>query len=198
MLPTIVSVCLSNGALAMSKKKVIVKRLNSIQNFGAIDVLCADKTGTLTLDRVILERHCDVLQKENEEVLLDAYLIAHFQTGLRNVLDRAVNDATPTAIPRNRRAPISRCSEGEIEQRIEPTTKFTALIRIVLRRPKWLESIPLISVPITAPHSRALTTAPSAPIESLNSSFKKGSAPEMTPTSNPKSRPASAAVKPMK
>jgi P-type Mg2+ transporter len=90
MLPMIVSVCLSKGALAMSKKKVIVKRLNSIQNFGAMDVLCTDKTGTLTLDRVILERYCDVLQKENEDVLLDAYLIAYFQTGLKNVLDRAV------------------------------------------------------------------------------------------------------------
>ncbi len=90
MLPMIVSVCLSNGAIAMSKKKVIVKRLNSIQNLGAMDVLCADKTGTLTLDRVILERFCDVLQRENTDVLLDAYLIAHFQTGLKNVLDRAV------------------------------------------------------------------------------------------------------------
>jgi P-type Mg2+ transporter len=90
MLPMIVSVCLSKGALAMSKKKVIVKRLNSIQNFGAMDVLCTDKTGTLTLDRVILERYCDVIQKENEDVLLDAYLIAYFQTGLKNVLDRAV------------------------------------------------------------------------------------------------------------
>jgi Mg2+-importing ATPase len=90
MLPMIVSVCLSNGAIAMSKKKVIVKRLNSIQNLGAMDVLCTDKTGTLTLDRVILERYCDVMQKENADVLLDAYLIAHFQTGLRNVLDRAV------------------------------------------------------------------------------------------------------------
>lgn len=90
MLPMIVSVCLSKGALAMSRKKVIVKRLDSIQNFGAMDVLCTDKTGTLTLDRVILEKHCDVLQKDNAEVLLDAYLISHFQTGLRNVLDRAV------------------------------------------------------------------------------------------------------------
>jgi Mg2+-importing ATPase len=90
MLPMIVSVCLSKGALAMSKKKVIVKRLNSIQNLGAMDVLCTDKTGTLTLDRVILERFCDVMQRENADVLLDAYLIAHFQTGLRNVLDRAV------------------------------------------------------------------------------------------------------------
>jgi Mg2+-importing ATPase len=90
MLPMIVSVCLSKGALAMSKKKVIVKQLNAIQNFGGMDLLCTDKTGTLTMDQVILERHCDVMQKENDEVLRDAYLIAHFQTGLKNVLDRAV------------------------------------------------------------------------------------------------------------
>jgi len=90
MLPMIVSVCLSKGAMAMAGKKVIVKRLNSIQNFGAMDVLCTDKTGTLTLDRVILEKHCDVFQKESETVLLDAYLISHFQTGLKNVLDRAI------------------------------------------------------------------------------------------------------------
>jgi Mg2+-importing ATPase len=90
MLPMIVSVCLSKGALAMSKKKVIVKKLNSIQNFGAMDVLCTDKTGTLTLDRVILELHCDVFKNESEAVLRDAYLISHFQTGLKNLLDRAV------------------------------------------------------------------------------------------------------------
>ena len=90
MLPMIVSVCLSKGALAMSRKKVIVKRLNSIQNFGAMNVLCTDKTGTLTIDRVILELYVDVFKKENEEVLRDAYLISHFQTGLKNVLDRAV------------------------------------------------------------------------------------------------------------
>jgi Mg2+-importing ATPase len=90
MLPMIVSVCLSKGALAMSRKKVIVKQLNAIQNFGGMDVLCTDKTGTLTMDQVILERHCDVMQKESDEVLRDAYLIAHFQTGLKNVLDRAV------------------------------------------------------------------------------------------------------------
>ncbi len=90
MLPMIVSVCLSKGALAMSKQKVIVKQLNAIQNFGAMDVLCTDKTGTLTMDQVILEKHCDVMQKESADVLLDAYLIAHFQTGLKNILDRAV------------------------------------------------------------------------------------------------------------
>ena len=90
MLPMIVSVCLSKGALAMAKKKVIVKRLNSIQNFGAMDVLCTDKTGTLTMDHVILELHCDVFKNESEEVMHDAYLISHFQTGLKNILDRAV------------------------------------------------------------------------------------------------------------
>ena len=90
MLPMIVTVCLSKGALAMSRKKVIVKRLDSIQNFGAMDVLCTDKTGTLTLDRVILERHCDVVRKEDDGVLALAYLNSHFQTGLKNVLDRAV------------------------------------------------------------------------------------------------------------
>jgi Mg2+-importing ATPase len=90
MLPMIVSVCLSKGAIAMSHKKVIVKRLHSIQNFGAMNVLCTDKTGTLTIDRVILELYVDVFKNENEEVLRDAYLISHFQTGLKNVLDRAV------------------------------------------------------------------------------------------------------------
>lgn len=92
MLPMIVTVCLSKGAIAMSRKKVIVKRLHSIQNFGAMDVLCTDKTGTLTLDRVIIEKHCDVVRKEDDEVLSLAYLNSHFQTGLKNVLDRAVLD----------------------------------------------------------------------------------------------------------
>jgi Mg2+-importing ATPase len=94
MLPMIVTVCLSKGAIAMSRKKVIVKRLNAIQNLGAMDILCADKTGTLTLDRVILERHCDVVRKEDDEVLEFAFLNSHFQTGLRNVLDRAILEHT--------------------------------------------------------------------------------------------------------
>ena len=92
MLPMIVTVCLSRGAIAMSKKKVIVKRLNSIQNLGAMDVLCTDKTGTLTMDRVILERHCDVVRQDDDGVLAYAYLNSHFQTGLKNVLDRAILD----------------------------------------------------------------------------------------------------------
>lgn len=90
MLPMIVTVCLSKGAIAMSRQKVIVKRINAIQNLGALDVLCTDKTGTLTMDRVILERHCDVRLKEDDGVLALAYINSHFQTGLKNVLDRAV------------------------------------------------------------------------------------------------------------
>jgi Mg2+-importing ATPase len=90
MLPMIVTVCLSKGAIAMGRKKVIVKRLNSIQNFGAMDVLCTDKTGTLTQDRVIIEQHCDVVRKDDDDVLAMVYLNSHFQTGLKNVLDRAV------------------------------------------------------------------------------------------------------------
>lgn len=96
MLPMIVAVCLSKGALAMSRKQVIVKRINAIQNLGAMDVLCTDKTGTLTMDRVILERHCDVVLKESDDVLALAYLNSHFQTGLKNVLDRAILAHTET------------------------------------------------------------------------------------------------------
>ncbi len=96
MLPMIVTVCLSKGAVVMSRKKVIVKRLNAIQNLGAMDVLCTDKTGTLTMDQVILERHCDVALKKDNEVLALAYMNSHFQTGLKNVLDRAVLAHTET------------------------------------------------------------------------------------------------------
>jgi Mg2+-importing ATPase len=90
MLPMIVTVCLSKGAIAMSRKKVIIKRLHSIQNLGAMDVLCTDKTGTLTMDHIILERHCDVILKEDDGVLVLAYLNSHLQTGLKNLLDRAI------------------------------------------------------------------------------------------------------------
>jgi Mg2+-importing ATPase len=94
MLPMIVSVCLAKGALAMSRRKVIVKRLNSIQNFGGMDILCTDKTGTLTEDRVVLMRHCNVEGREDDSVLLFGYLISNFQTGLKNLLDRAILDST--------------------------------------------------------------------------------------------------------
>ncbi len=90
MLPMIVTVNLAKGALIMSRKKVIVKQLTSIQNFGAIDILCTDKTGTLTQDRVVLEKHVDITGKESSDVLLYAYLNSFYQTGLRNLLDRAV------------------------------------------------------------------------------------------------------------
>ena len=92
MLPMIVSVCLSKGALLMSRKRVIVKRLNSIQNLGAMDILCTDKTGTLTMDHVLLEQHCNVALESDDEVLRLAYLNSHFQTGLKNLLDRAILD----------------------------------------------------------------------------------------------------------
>jgi Mg2+-importing ATPase len=90
MLPMIVTVCLTKGAMLMAGKKVIVKRLHSIQNLGAMDVLCTDKTGTLTADRVVLEKHCDVNLEDDDEVLVLAYFNSHFQTGLKNVLDRAI------------------------------------------------------------------------------------------------------------
>jgi len=90
MLPMIVTINLSKGAISMSKKEVIVKRLNSIQNFGAMDVLCTDKTGTLTMDKIVLERHCDVVRKDNEDVLRYAYINSFYQTGLKNLLDRAI------------------------------------------------------------------------------------------------------------
>ena len=92
MLPMIVTVNLAKGALTMAKKKVIVKRLPSIQNLGAIDILCTDKTGTLTQDRVVLERHLDITGHTSEDVLTYAYLNSYYQTGLRSLIDRAVLD----------------------------------------------------------------------------------------------------------
>ena len=90
MLPMIVTVNLAKGAMAMSRKKVIVKRLNAIQNFGAMDVLCTDKTGTLTQDRIILKRHLDIHGDESDQVLEYAYLNSFHQSGLKNLLDVAV------------------------------------------------------------------------------------------------------------
>ncbi len=90
MLPMIVTTNLAKGAVSMSKKKVIVKRLNSIQNIGAMDVLCTDKTGTLTLDKIVLEKHLNVFGAEDDEVLKWAYLNSYHQTGLKNLMDKAV------------------------------------------------------------------------------------------------------------
>lgn len=90
MLPTIVSTNLAKGAVSLSKKKIVVKRLNSIQNFGAMDILCTDKTGTLTEDKIVLETYLNVSGKEDNNVLLHGYLNSFHQTGLKNLLDLAV------------------------------------------------------------------------------------------------------------
>jgi Mg2+-importing ATPase len=90
MLPMIVTVNLSKGALAMARKKVIVKRLNAIQNFGAMDMLCTDKTGTLTQGKIVLEKHLDAEGDPSEKVLQFGYLNSYYHTGLKNLLDEAI------------------------------------------------------------------------------------------------------------
>ncbi|MDE7123287.1 MAG: HAD-IC family P-type ATPase, partial [Alistipes sp.] len=92
MLPMIVTANLSKGAVTMSRKKTIVKDLNAIQNFGAMNILCTDKTGTLTCDRVVLERHvnADGSADEDKRILRHAYFNSYFQTGLRNLMDKAI------------------------------------------------------------------------------------------------------------
>lgn len=90
MLPMIVTSTLARGAVKLSKQKVIVKHLDAIQNFGAMDVLCTDKTGTLTQDKIVLENHTDISGKPSERVLHAAWLNSHYQTGLKNLLDTAV------------------------------------------------------------------------------------------------------------
>lgn len=92
MLPMIVTTNLVKGASAMAKKGTVIKNLNAIQNFGAIDVLCTDKTGTLTQDKIILEYHMDCEGNENDRVLRHAYLNSYYQTGLKNLLDVAIID----------------------------------------------------------------------------------------------------------
>ncbi|GBU23598.1 magnesium-transporting ATPase [Fibrobacteria bacterium R8-3-H12] len=90
MLPMIVTSCLAKGAVAMSRKKTIIKNLNSMQNVGAIDILCTDKTGTLTQDKVVLMYHLDIQGQENMRVLRHAFLNSYYQTGLRNLMDIAI------------------------------------------------------------------------------------------------------------
>ncbi len=106
MLPMIVTSTLAKGAVFLSRKKVIVKRLDAIQNFGAMDVLCTDKTGTLTQDRIFLARHVDVWGEESDDVLELAYLNSYYQTGLKNLLDVAVLE------------------HGEVHQELEPTRNY--------------------------------------------------------------------------
>ncbi len=90
LLPVILSSCLSKGAVRMSKKKTIVKKLDSIQNFGAMNILCTDKTGTLTEDKIVLEKYLDVYGNEDIRVLKHAFLNSYFQTGLKGSIDEAV------------------------------------------------------------------------------------------------------------
>ncbi len=92
MLPMIVTSTLAKGAVLLSRKKVVVKRLDAIQNFGAMDILCTDKTGTLTQDRIALARHANAYGEDTDEVLNFAFLNSFYQTGLKNLLDRAVLD----------------------------------------------------------------------------------------------------------
>ncbi|KEI03644.1 magnesium-translocating P-type ATPase [Clostridium botulinum] len=90
MLPMIVTVNLSKGALSMAKKKVIVKKLNAIQNFGAMDILCTDKTGTITCGKVILEKHLNIYGNDSERVLKYGFINSFYQTGLKNIMDIAI------------------------------------------------------------------------------------------------------------
>ncbi|MCL2149509.1 MAG: magnesium-translocating P-type ATPase [Dehalococcoidia bacterium] len=90
MLPMIVTTCLAKGAVAMSKEKTIIKNLNSIQNLGSMDILCTDKTGTLTQDKVVLEYHLNIHGEEDARVLRHAFLNSYYQTGLKNLMDFAI------------------------------------------------------------------------------------------------------------
>ena len=90
MLPMLVTTCLGKGAVDLSRHHVIVKRLDAIQDLGAIDVLCTDKTGTLTEDRIVLERHLDVNGREDARVLRYAFLNSYFSTGVKNLIDNAI------------------------------------------------------------------------------------------------------------
>ena len=104
MLPMIVTACLAKGAVSLSRKKVIVKNMNSVQNLGAMDILCTDKTGTLTQDKVVLELHLNVEGEEDARVLSSAYLNSYFQTGLKNLMDAAVIERTEEL-----------CASGELD-----------------------------------------------------------------------------------
>ena len=94
MLPMIVTTCLAKGAVVMSRKKTIIKNLNSIQNLGSMDILCTDKTGTLTQDKVVLQYHLNIHGQEDVRVLRHAFLNSYYQTGLKNLMDIAVIQRT--------------------------------------------------------------------------------------------------------
>ncbi len=105
MLPMLVTTCLGKGAVDLSRRKVIVKRLDAIQDLGAIDVLCTDKTGTLTQNRVVLERHLDVMGRDNADVLRWAFINSYFETGLRNLIDSAIIRRAVEVAPDEGRVP---------------------------------------------------------------------------------------------
>jgi len=96
MLPVIMTSSLAKGAVSMSKKQTIVKRLSSIQTFGEMDVFCTDKTGTLTQDEIVLEKYMDVVGREDKRILKHAFLNSYFQTGLKNLMDLAIINRTET------------------------------------------------------------------------------------------------------
>ena len=111
MLPMIVTTCLAKGAVSMSKKKVIIKNLNAIQNLGSIDILCTDKTGTLTQDKVVLEYHLDIHGNEDDRVLRHAFLNSYYQTGLKNLMDIAIiKHASELA-----EVPTARCMSASVK-----------------------------------------------------------------------------------
>ncbi|CAM3369317.1 magnesium-translocating P-type ATPase [Vagococcus fessus] len=111
MLPMIVTSNLAKGALSLSKKKVIVKELAAIQNLGSMDVLCTDKTGTITEDEVVLVEHVNPLGKENDEVLNLAYLNSNYQTGWKNLIDHAVINYYSKAVAENDRPNVEKIDE---------------------------------------------------------------------------------------
>lgn len=94
MLPMIVTTCLAKGAVSMAREKTIIKNLNSIQNLGSMDILCTDKTGTLTLDKVVLQYHLNIHGQEDIRVLRHAFLNSYYQTGLKNLIDFAIIERT--------------------------------------------------------------------------------------------------------
>ena len=101
MLPMIITTCLAKGALAMSREKTIIKNLNSIQNLGSIDILCTDKTGTLTQDKVVLQYHLNIHGQEDARVLRHAFLNSYYQTGLKNLMDIAIIERTQLEMDSN-------------------------------------------------------------------------------------------------
>jgi Mg2+-importing ATPase len=89
-LPTVLSVTTVLGARSLARKEAIVTRLSAVEELAGIDMLCSDKTGTLTMDKIILEKHCDVVRNDDEDVLRLAYINSFYQTGLKNILDKAI------------------------------------------------------------------------------------------------------------